>query len=209
MSSHPSCASVLVQGIGNPLRGDDGLGPALIERLQNLWQETTLEPTSTVDPDSAVEPDSTVEPKPTFEFEWVYQLQVEDAERWIHFREVVLVDAHLRQTRPIELRELQARPLSGFSTHGLEPAGVLALAKTCFKVVPRVHLLSLRGVDFTMGAPLSGAGEASLGAALEWFKARWEQSLTGPIARGWNFASAASVHDHIQDGRNGAVGGFE
>jgi Ni,Fe-hydrogenase maturation factor len=56
-----SPAKVLIQGIGNPLRSDDALGPMLIERLEASKLAGNQ---------------STVQ----VELEWVYQLQIENAE---------------------------------------------------------------------------------------------------------------------------------
>jgi hydrogenase maturation protease len=139
---------VLLQGIGNPSRGDDALGPIAIERL-------------------AAATSSLVE-NLQFEFEWVYQLQVENAEQWSHFDVVVVIDAQVNGSALFDWRELKSSGAAlNFSTHQLSPEVVLGLAQEYFQPVPRVFLLGIHAEKFELGESMSPATEAALEAALD------------------------------------------
>lgn len=151
-----SPAKVLIQGIGNPLRSDDALGPMLIERLEASKLAGNQ---------------STVQ----VELEWVYQLQIENAEQWSHFDVVILVDAHASQSEPVNWVELKTPQngdlaVNGFASnsvasHALDPLAILCLAEKCYQNVPRAYLLSICGHNFEMGTELSNAAQDALGEA--------------------------------------------
>ncbi|MBN8540264.1 MAG: hydrogenase maturation protease [Deltaproteobacteria bacterium] len=153
-----SPAKVLIQGIGNPLRSDDALGPMLIERLEASKLAGNQ---------------STVQ----VELEWVYQLQIENAEQWSHFDVVILVDAHASQSNPVNWVELKTPQngdlaVNGFArnsvaSHALDPLAILCLAEKCYQNVPRAYLLSICGHNFEMGTELSNAAQDALGEAEE------------------------------------------
>lgn len=162
-----SPAKVLIQGIGNPLRSDDALGPMLIERL---------EASALAGNQSSVQ----------VELEWVYQLQIENAEQWSHFDAVILVDAHASQSEPVNWVELKTRQRveaalepdgvpdksvrDGFArgnvaSHALDPLAILCLAEMCYQKVLRIYLLSICGRNFEMGTELSNSAQDALDEA--------------------------------------------
>ncbi len=110
---------VLVIGFGNPARGDDGLGPALVERLEAL----------------AVEGVTT---------ESDYQLTIEDAALVAEHDVVVFVDAARDADDAFYFRALEATNETGGSSHSVSPGQVLAIAKACFGKAPRAYLLGIR-----------------------------------------------------------------
>lgn len=134
---------ILVIGFGNPARGDDGLGPALAERLEALQL-----------PGVTVECD--------------YQLAVEHASLAAEHEVVIFVDAALDAEDPFYFRPLAAAPSTpGFTSHGISPAEVLYLAGTCYGAYPDGYLLGIRarsggfsrGTDFGRRAsPGTGVG---------------------------------------------------
>ena len=118
--------SILLIGYGNPARGDDGLGPALAE----LFERSDL-PGLTVDAD--------------------YQLTVEDAAEAARHDVVVFVDASLNGPEPFWIKRLEpAAGGVGFSSHGVQPEAVLALARELFGAQPEAYLVGIRGYDFRM-----------------------------------------------------------
>lgn len=136
MSGSDKSPRLLIQAIGNPSRGDDALGPMLIERL----------------------------PEGPYVAEWVYQLQVEQAEQWSRFDEVIVIDAHATLNLPVTFDEIHAAPKTdvGYSTHAVSPEQVLALNETFFEHRPRVRLLALQGTCFNLGEPLSENARVAL-----------------------------------------------
>lgn len=114
---------ILIIGFGNPGRVDDGLGPALAERVAALDLE-------------GVTTQST------------YQLQVEDADLVARHDIVVFADASVEQGAPFSFRPVKPDPQPTFTTHSLRPGAVLALAEDCFDVKPRAWMIGIRGHDF-------------------------------------------------------------
>ena len=140
-------ADTLVLGWGNPGRGDDGLGPELVRRIQ-------------------------AEGLPGVEAETAYQLQVEDAAEVARFRRVVFVDADRRQADPFLFEPLH--PEGGrlrFSTHSVSPATILALARELFGAEPEAWILGIRGHEFDeFREQLSARAAANLDQALEFLQ---------------------------------------
>lgn len=135
---------ILLIGFGNPGRGDDGLGPALAERLEALHLAGV-----TVESD--------------------YQLAVEHASLAAEHEMVIFVDAALDAEQPFYFRPLTAAPSPpGFTSHGISPAEVLHLARACYGSSPAGYLLGIRAHDveaFREG--LTRGAEEDLVRALE------------------------------------------
>lgn len=149
-------APLLVFGWGNLSRGDDALGPLLIERLRALAR-----PTSAVD------------------YLDDYQLQIEHALDLVGRERVLFVDASLSCRSPFEATPLQAAADSSFSTHALSPQALLKVfCDLHAQAPPPCTLLAIRGERFELGAPPSTAALAHLAAALAW-ASDW---LGGPAA---------------------------
>ncbi len=142
----PRAARVLVIGYGNPGRLDDGLGPALAAGLEELSL-----------------PGVTVEAN--------YQLMVEDAREIAEHEVVVFADASLTGPAPFSFRRIGPKAGSHFSSHIVEPEGVLALARELFGAEPDAYVLGIRGYAFDeFGESLSEGARANLAAALEFLQ---------------------------------------
>ncbi len=135
---------ILVIGYGNPGRLDDGLGPALAKAVAEFEIPG-------VDTDSD------------------YQLTVDDAADVVDYDLVVFADADESGPEPFWQKRLElgsARP--SFSTHHIDPAGVLSLAKDLFDAEPECWLLGVRGYEFNaFGEGLSEAARSNLREALD------------------------------------------
>jgi hydrogenase maturation protease len=157
----PQGPRVLVIGFGNPGRRDDGLGPALAERLAALRL-----------PGVTVESD--------------YQLSIEHAHLVARHDLVVFVDAatDVATGASFYLRPLApAREFGGWAHH-CSPQAVLGLAASCFNAHPRTWLLGIRPADLESFAEgLTPAAEKNLAdafAALLAFLAAWQSSPAQP-----------------------------
>lgn len=137
----PDQPRILVIGYGNPGRLDDGLGPALAEALESLEL-----------------PGLTVEAE--------YQLTVEDAALVAEHDVVVFADAAVDGPEPFEFRSVEPVAGAGFTSHSVEPAGVLALARELFGARTAGYVLGIRGYEFDeFGERLSAGARANLEAA--------------------------------------------
>ena len=123
----------LVIGIGNRLRKDDGIGPALVESLVG---------------------------RDGVESFIVHQLTPELALRVCDADRVLFVDAAL-QGDEVRLEAVDASPQRGIG-HALTPAGLLDLAATAFDASPPAWQLTVPGSDFGLGETLSDRAVARL-----------------------------------------------
>lgn len=140
-------ASVLVFGYGNPSRGDDGLGPALLDRIDAL---------------RAAHP------------EWArvelltdFQLQVEHVLDMKGRDLVLFVDASLAATPPYAYGRIRAARGVSYTTHALTPQDLLHVYEQVIGACPPPsYLLGIRGERFDLGAPISGAAARNLERAV-------------------------------------------
>jgi hydrogenase maturation protease len=132
---------VLVLGIGNPGRGDDGLGAAAAERLGGRGL-------------AGVTCDAN------------YQLNVEDALACSRHDIVVFVDAARGLGTPFSWSGVAEEASLPAMTHALGPSAVLALCVALYGRRPEAHLLAVRGHRWDVGEGLSSRAEADLAAAL-------------------------------------------
>jgi hydrogenase maturation protease len=143
-------APTLIFGWGNPSRGDDALGPLLLERIEALlphhpqWGAVEL----LTD----------------------FQLQVEHALDLDGRARVLFVDASARADEaPYRVSLLEPGRDSSFTTHALSPQGVLhVFSELRGSPPPPCHLLTIAGQAFELGSPLSPAAAANLDEAVAW-----------------------------------------
>jgi hydrogenase maturation protease len=137
---------VLVIGYGNPGRLDDGLGPAFARELEQAGL-----------PGVTVEAD--------------YQLAVEDAHALADHDVVVFVDASLTAPEPFSFQRIGPKADAHFSSHIVEPEGVLALARELFGATTAAYVLGIRGYVFDeFGETISERAQANLAAALAFLR---------------------------------------
>jgi hydrogenase maturation protease len=133
---------VLVYGIGNPGRRDDGLGPRLIARLQEQGGAAA-------------------------DLEIRYQLNIEEALKIKDYDVVVFVDASKEIDSPWRFSEIGPSETIAFTTHEMSPESVLALSQELYGRTPKAFALAIKGYDWDMGESLSEEAEKNLARALE------------------------------------------
>lgn len=144
---------LLIIGIGNPSRGDDALGPMLIERLA----ERDL---------------AEVELLTDFQLQVEYLLDLQGRSA------VVFVDASVSCQAPFVCSQASARPDHTLSTHALSPEAVLSAYVVHYRCAPPVaYVLAIRGYSFELGDALSAAATNNLAAAEAFVLGRIEQWL--------------------------------
>ena len=149
---------LLVVGIGNPSRGDDALGPALLDALHAAGTQSTGQVELLTD----------------------FQLQVEHALDLDGRAAVLFVDAAL----PGSVRGAALSPLApagagavGWTSHALEPSVLLALCERALgHTPPPAWQLAIEGESFELGDSLSPAARLHLqqarALAEEWLAQR-------------------------------------
>lgn len=141
-----SGAPFVVLACGNPSRGDDALGPLLLERLRD-W----LEASGQSDRCELIED---------------FQFQVEHALDLQGRRAALFIDAGTGTPPPYTLRPIMADGTPGHSTHAMSPAAVLDVyARVLGGTPPETSVLCVRGERFELGEDLSEAAREHLEAA--------------------------------------------
>lgn len=141
---------ILVIGIGNSGRGDDGLGWKFAERVEELFHESC-------------------------EVEYRYQLQVEDAQLIEPYEAIVFADATQEDLKGgFSFKPCLPSNDYFFSTHIQSPGAILSLANFLYGKTSDAFLLSISGSEWGMKMLLSEKAEANLGSALR-FLGEWLQ----------------------------------
>jgi hydrogenase maturation protease len=138
-------ARVVLFGYGNPSRGDDALGPALLACAE-VWLGEHR--------------DATVRLVEGF------QLQVEDALDLADADLVLFVDASASGPAPFSLQRVTPARDASYTTHELSPAALLQVARDLTGTEPPPSwVLAVRGEQFALGDALSASAAAHLDAA--------------------------------------------
>ena len=137
---------VLILAWGNPSRGDDALGPRLIERLEGLRDAGVV---------------------PGVELLTDFQLQIEHALDLVERDLVVFADAAASGPEPFAFGPVVPDSLLPISTHALSPGAVLNVYRQVMEgPAPPCYVLGIRGYAFDLGRDLSPAASMNLDAAL-------------------------------------------
>lgn len=136
----------LILGIGNPARGDDGLGAAFISALGESLPEG-------------------------FRAEACYQLAVEDAIALSQVDRVCFVDASVDVPAPFDWQPVGADPQGTMDSHALTPGALLMLTGILFNTIPEAWLLAIRAEETSeIREQLSETATQHLALALRFFK---------------------------------------
>jgi hydrogenase maturation protease len=142
-------APLLVFGWGNPSRGDDALGPLLVEQLADRAQAS----------------------RPAGQLECLtdFQLQVEHALDLRGRERVLFVDAAIGLQTPFAVSTVVPAPVAGFTTHALSPEALLQVYRDLERAEPPpCTLLAIRAQRFELGEAPGGQALADLALALAW-----------------------------------------
>lgn len=133
---------LLLFGYGNPGRGDDGLGPMLVERIAQLRLAGVA---CVVD----------------------MQLLIEHAADLCGFEQIIFVDADMSCQEPFEFSAVYAEKDHSYTSHALTPAALLHVYRHIGQgAAPAAFLLRIRGYRFELGDTLSAQADNNLAAAI-------------------------------------------
>ena len=134
---------LLLFGYGNPGRGDDALGPLLIERMNQLKMSDV---TGLID----------------------MQLLIEHATDLMGYDQILFVDADMSCREPFEFSAVSAEKDSSYTSHALTPAALLFIYQQIYQHnAPPASLLRIRGYQFELGDALSTQASMNLEAAIK------------------------------------------
>ena len=138
-------SGILLIGIGNNCRGDDGLGWKFLEEIESSGYDF-------------------------IEREFRYQLQVEDAALISEYDVVVFVDAtYEKLSNGFEVRPCIAADNAFFSTHAQAPGAILHLTHSLYKKFPKAYVLAISGETWELETKLSDGAGRNLQAAVSYF----------------------------------------
>ncbi|MDP3539823.1 MAG: hydrogenase maturation protease [Azonexus sp.] len=144
-------ASVVVFAIGNPSRGDDAIGPVLIERLAD-W----------LDAEGLAE---------QFELVEDFQLQIEHVLDLTGRQLALFIDAGANTAAPYTFQRCAPSVGIAHTTHELPPEAVLQVyVQTEGTAPPPAFVLCVSGEHFELGEPLTAAAERHVGEAFDFLK---------------------------------------
>ncbi|MDD5276133.1 MAG: hydrogenase maturation protease [Methylovulum sp.] len=158
---------VLVFGYGNLSRGDDALGPLVLEHIKEHAKHVL----------------------PAVDMLSDFQLQIEHALDLENRELVLFVDASVACKNAFDFTELTPARDKSYTTHAMSPAAVLAVYQDIKKQPPPpCFLLSIKGEKFELGEGLSANAEQHLAEACQFIgellssidSGKWRQSSTSP-----------------------------
>ena len=136
---------ILMIGIGNYGRADDAMGWKFLDELADSGD--------------------------LYDFEYRYQLQIEDAELVSKYEKVIFVDAsHQPLERGFSFSTCFPAPTSAFTTHQLNPETVLWLAGELFDYPPEGYVMAISGIKWQLHHGLSKQAEKNFKNAVSCFK---------------------------------------
>ena len=129
---------ILIIGIGNSGRQDDGLGWELLDS----FSEESLE---------------------SIELSYKYQLQIEDADLICKYDRVIIVDAVKHKIdEGYYFKECKPSSQYSFTTHELLPETILFLANNLYCKDPQVFILGIEGFEWNLKIGLSTDAKLNL-----------------------------------------------
>lgn len=148
---------VLLFGYGNPGRGDDGLGPALVEHFSQS-NSTCLSCLSDM------------------------QLQVEHVTDLADHQLVLFADADMSCSAPLLLEAIHPAQDVSYTSHAMTPQALLHAFRQLYgKPAPPAFLLRMRGHHFELGDDFSAQAQANLREAIRLV----QQLCETPNAENW------------------------
>ncbi|WNB75064.1 hydrogenase maturation protease [Methylomonas koyamae] len=139
-------APILLLACGNPSRGDDALGPLLLDALADQ-----------IDP-------QTVECIVDFQLHIEHTLDLKDRQC------VIFADASVCDVT-FEFTRLTPAAALSHTSHALSPAALLGVYRSLHGEPPPAYLFGIGGLSFELGAALSPTAQTNLAAATRFARA--------------------------------------
>ncbi len=136
----------LVYGFGNPGRQDDGLGILLAEKWEVWAKKHGID---------------------HIDFEYNYQLNIEDAHTISEYENVIFLDASVEDIEDIKLSRVVPTEKTEFTMHAMHPGFILHLCQNLYDKAPNTYLLSIKGYEFEFNEEISREAEENLEMAFE------------------------------------------
>lgn len=140
---------ILLYGYGNPGRKDDGLGPILVDLVEEWIIEQEIKNISI---------DSN------------YQLNIEDAYNIRDYDIVIFIDASIEDIDDYIVTRVEPSDKVNYTMHSVSPSFVLNLCNKIYHYTPETFLLHIKGYEFQLQEGLSKKGQKNLESAFIFVK---------------------------------------
>ncbi len=139
-------ACCLVYGYGNLGRQDDGLGILLAEKWEYWARKHGID---------------------HIDFEYNYQLNIEDAHTISQYENVIFLDASVEDIEDVKLSRVTPTAETEFTMHAMYPGFILHLCQSLYDKSPNTFLLSIKGYEFEFNEGISEEAQGNLEMAFE------------------------------------------
>ena len=137
--------SILLIGIGNCGRQDDGLGWSFLDIVSPKLPKN-------------------------IDVEYRYQLQIEDAELISHYESVYFIDASKNSLEEgFFVSECFPKETHSFSSHALPPETILFLSKSVYNKAPKSFIIGVSGKEYQLEIGLTERANSNLEKAVSYF----------------------------------------
>lgn len=151
--SKETTRNILIIGIGNSGRSDDGLGWFMLDYIEKTFPGLTLL--------------------------YRYQLQIEDAELISHYSTVIFVDATKEKTKNgFYFKSCYPNMGLGLTSHMLKPETVLWIENELYQTNPMCFVLGIEGVKWDLSREPSRSGLNNLDLARDFIREHIDSILT-------------------------------
>ena len=140
---------ILLYGYGNPGRKDDGLGPVLVDEIEQWIIRQGIRNVSV---------DSN------------YQLNIEDAYTIQDYDIILFMDASIEDIDEYIITRVIPSDKVNYTMHSVSPSFVLHLCNTIYRKVPSTFLLHIKGYAFDLQEGLTDGARKNMEAASDFLK---------------------------------------
>lgn len=147
---------LFVYGFGNPGRQDDGLGPAIIDKLESDKVEGII-----IDSN--------------------YQMNIEDAYNISQCDSVIFVDASIDAEEPFSFYKIEPSAEITFTTHTMSPESVLALCKELYDKDMDAYVMAIKGYEWDFIEGFSSKAVSNFDKAYLFLVKKIEEMLHPPL----------------------------
>lgn len=147
---------IYIYGFGNPGRQDDGLGPAIIDKLESENIHGIITDSN-------------------------YQLNIEDAHNISQCDTVIFVDASIDAEEPFTFKKIQPSAEITFSTHTMSPESVIALCNDLYGKDMDAYVMAIKGYEWDFNEGFTDGAVNNFKEAYSFLLKKIEELLT-PVA---------------------------
>ncbi len=145
---------LFIYGFGNPGRQDDGMGPAIIDRLES-------------DKIQGIVIDSN------------YQMNVEDAYNISGCDTVIFVDASIDAAEPFSFYKIEPSSEITFTTHTMAPESIIALCKDLYDKDMEAYVMAIKGYEWEFIEGFTPKADDNFNEAYSFLLKKIEELLPG------------------------------